>query len=86
MDLLCRNGFCPYEGVDGIVKLDYEGIPPMEAFHSQQKNDSAQYDDNDDDAKKIKKRRIKKNIIKEITSIVLKLMMLLNVRMSGTNT
>ena len=32
MDLLCRKGFYPYEWVDGIEKLDYEGIPPIEAL------------------------------------------------------
>ena len=32
MDLLCRQGFYPYEQVDGIEQLDYDGIPPKEAF------------------------------------------------------
>ena len=49
MDLLCRKGFYPYEWVDGIEKLAYEGIPPIDAFHSQLKNESVLYDDNDDD-------------------------------------
>ncbi len=37
MDILCRKGFYPYEWVDSIEKLDYVGIPPAEAFHSQLK-------------------------------------------------
>ena len=49
MDLFCRKGFYPYEWVDGIEKLDYEGIPPIEAFHSQLKNESVLFDDDDDD-------------------------------------
>ena len=47
-DLLCRKGLCPYEWVDGKEKLDYEGIPPMEVVHSQLKNESALYDDDED--------------------------------------
>ena len=30
-------------------KLDYDGNPPMEAFHSQFKHESVLYDDDDDD-------------------------------------
>ena len=59
MDPLCRKGFCPYEWVGGKEKLDYEGIPPMEAVHSQLKNESALYDD-DEDTKTMKRRRIRK--------------------------
>ena len=33
MDLLCRKGLCPYDRVDGIVKLGYEDIPSIKAFH-----------------------------------------------------
>ena len=40
MDLLCRKGFYPYEWVDRIKKLDYEAIPPIEAFQSQLKHAS----------------------------------------------
>ena len=35
MDLLSRNGFYPYEWVDGTEKLDYDGIPEPEALNSQ---------------------------------------------------
>ena len=45
MDLLCRQGFYPYAWVDGIEKLDFEGIPPPEAFHSQLINESVLYAD-----------------------------------------
>ena len=34
MDLLCRKGFYPYEWVDHIDKLEYEGIPPQKCFYS----------------------------------------------------
>ena len=40
MDLLCRKGFYPYEWVDRIKKLDYDAIPPIEAFQSQLKHAS----------------------------------------------
>ena len=58
MDPLCRKGFYSYEWVDGIEKLDYEGIPPMEAFHSQLKDESA-LDDDDDTKTMIGSRIIK---------------------------
>ena len=47
MDLLCRKGFYPYAWVEGIEKLDYEGLPPIDAFHSQLKSDSVLYDKDD---------------------------------------
>ena len=49
MDLLCRKGFYLYDWVDGIGKLDYEGIPPIDDLHSQLQNESLLYDDADDD-------------------------------------
>ena len=49
IDLLCRKGFYPYEWVDRIEKLDYEGIPPRDAFHSQLKHESVLYEDDDDE-------------------------------------
>ena len=48
LDLLFRKGFYSYEWIDGIEKLDYEGIPPTEAFHPQLKHDSVLYDNDDD--------------------------------------
>ena len=62
MDLLCRKGFYPYEWVDGIEKLDYEDIPPIEALHSQLKDESALYDD--DDNKDDEEKADMKTIIK----------------------
>ena len=41
MDLLCSKRGYPYEWVDGMEKLDYEGIPPLEAFHSRLKKTRA---------------------------------------------
>ena len=32
--ILCRKGFYPYEWVDGSDKMDYNGLPPMDAFYS----------------------------------------------------
>ena len=32
--LLCQKGVYPYEWVDGMVKFDYIGLPPKEAFYS----------------------------------------------------
>ena len=32
-----KKGYYPYEWVDNISKLDYEGIPPIEAFNSRLK-------------------------------------------------
>ena len=32
--MLCRKGFYPYGRVDGPDKLDYHGLPPMDAFYS----------------------------------------------------
>ena len=49
-----------YEWADGLEQLDYEGIPPIEAFCSQLKNESVLYDDDDkedDDDEKDKKLR-----------------------------
>ena len=37
MNILRRRGFYPDESVGGIEKLDFEGVPPLEAFHSQLK-------------------------------------------------
>ena len=84
IDLLWRKGFYPYEWVDGIEKLDYEGIPPIEACHSQLKHESVLYDD--DDTKTMKRRRIRKPSSNKIMSIAQQIMMLLNVIMSGTTT
>ena len=86
MDLLCRKGFYHYEWVDGIEKLDYEGIPPIEACHSQLKYESVLYDDDDDDTKTMKRRRIRKPSSNKIMSIAQQIMMLLNVTMSETTT
>ena len=63
MDLLCRKSFYPYEWVDGIQKLDYDGIPPIEAFHSQLKNESVLYDY--DDGNKKEERKIIKSSSKK---------------------
>ena len=35
MDLFFEKGLYPTEWVDGIENRYYEGIPPLEAFHSQ---------------------------------------------------
>ena len=35
MDILCRKGYYPYEWVDSFDKLNYVGLPPIEAFSSQ---------------------------------------------------
>ena len=48
---LCRKGFYPYEWIDGFEKLDYEGIPPKDAFSSQLKSKNVLYDDNDGEYK-----------------------------------
>jgi hypothetical protein len=32
--MLCRKGFYPYEWVDDSEKMDYNGLPPMDAFYS----------------------------------------------------
>ena len=34
MDLLCRKGYYPYEWMDDIEKMKYEGLPPIDAFDS----------------------------------------------------
>ena len=34
LDLLCKKGYYPYEWVDNIEKLDYDGLPPSESFYS----------------------------------------------------
>ena len=49
MDRLCQKAFYLYEWIDGIDKLDCEGIPPIEAFPSQLKHESVLQDDGDDD-------------------------------------
>ena len=41
--MLCRKGYSHYEWVDGPDKMDYHGLPPMDAFYSklpQKKNHS----------------------------------------------
>ena len=46
MDLLCQKGHYPYEWVDNISKLDYDGLPPIHAFNSrlkQSKLDDEEY-------------------------------------------
>ena len=37
LELLCQKGYYPYEWVDNISKLDYEGVQPIEAFNSRLK-------------------------------------------------
>ena len=76
MDLLCRKGFYPYQWVDGIEKLDYEGIPPIESFRSQVKHESVLYYD-DDDTKDDEEKKIRKPSSKKIMSNVPKTMMFL---------
>ena len=34
LELLCQKGYYPYEWVDDISKLDYDGLPPIHAFSS----------------------------------------------------
>ena len=45
LDLLCRKGFYPYEWVDNINKLDHEGLPPIESFYSQLKQEGLEEKD-----------------------------------------
>ena len=33
-EILCQKGVYPYEFVDDITKLDYNGLPPIESFYS----------------------------------------------------
>jgi hypothetical protein len=33
-EILCQKGVYPYEFVDDISKLDYQGLPPIEKFYS----------------------------------------------------
>jgi hypothetical protein len=33
-ELLCQKGFYPYEWVDDISKLDHVGLPPIQSFYS----------------------------------------------------
>ena len=49
MNLLCRRVFYPYDWVYNIEKLDYEGIPSVEAFAFGVENESVLYEDDDDD-------------------------------------
>ena len=37
LELLCQKGYYPYEWVDNINKLDYDGLPPIHAFNSRLK-------------------------------------------------
>ena len=37
MELLCQKGYYPYEWVDDISKLDYDGLPTILAFNSRLK-------------------------------------------------
>ena len=48
MDLMCKKGIYPYEWVDSFDKMDYVGIPPIEAFRSSliQETASKEYYDN----------------------------------------
>ena len=34
MDLLCQKGYYPYEWMDDIHKLKYDGLPPIDQFYS----------------------------------------------------
>ena len=38
-DILCQKGYYPYEWVDDISKLDHKGLPPVEAFNSELKQE-----------------------------------------------
>ena len=49
LGLLPRKGFYHYEWIDNIEKLDFEGTQSPVAFHSQLANESALYDDDDDE-------------------------------------
>ena len=77
MDLLCRKGFYPYQWVDGIEKLDYEGIPPIESFRSQVKHESVLNYDDDDDTQDYEENKIRKPSSKKIMSNFSKIMMFL---------
>ena len=61
-------------GYTALNELAYEGITPIEAFHSQLKPESGLYDDDDDDdffkKKTMKKIRISKLLSIKFTSSV----------------
>jgi hypothetical protein len=40
MNMLCKKGFCPYEWMDDISKMDFVGLPPKEAFYSKLSQES----------------------------------------------
>ena len=44
-DLMCKNEIYPYEWVDSFDKMDYVGIPPIEAFRSSLKQETASKED-----------------------------------------
>ena len=41
MDIMCEKGIYPYECVDSFDKMDYVGIPLIEAFRSSLKQETA---------------------------------------------
>ena len=47
MYLMCKKGIYPYEWVDNFDKMDYVGIPPIEAFRSSLKQETASKEDYD---------------------------------------
>ena len=47
MYLMCKKGIYPYEWVDIFDKMDYVGIPPIEAFRSSLKQETASKEDYD---------------------------------------